>query len=48
MQMASDTMRSIGQRYGLTPGDRATLAVDPNLPKSGATRLLDGGSRRGP
>jgi hypothetical protein len=42
MVMASDMMRSIGQRFGLTPGDRATLKVDHNIgPKSGAARLLD-------
>lgn len=28
MQMASSEMRSIGQRFGLTPGDRAGLKID--------------------
>ena len=41
MVMMSDMMRSVGQRFGLTPGDRATLKVEPNLgQKSGAERFL--------
>lgn len=41
MTMAAADMRSFGQRFGLTPGDRAQLKVDHNVgPKSGAARLL--------
>lgn len=36
MQMASSEMRSIGQRFGLTPGDRASLKVDDGGQSSGA------------
>ena len=41
MVMMADMMRSVGQRFGLTPGDRATLRIEPsNLAKSTAERLL--------
>ncbi len=41
MQMAADMMRSIGQRFGLTPGDRAALRVDGGTTsKSGAERFI--------
>jgi P27 family predicted phage terminase small subunit len=37
MQMASSEMRSIGQRFGLSPGDRAGLKIDHSSGgKSGA------------
>ena len=41
MVMAADMMRSIGQKFGLTPGDRASLKVEPNIGmKTGAERFL--------
>ena len=41
MQMMADSMRSIGQRFGLTPGDRATLRIEPHAgPKTAAERFL--------
>lgn len=41
MVMMADMMRSVGQRFGLTPGDRATLRIEPNsASKSTAARLL--------
>jgi P27 family predicted phage terminase small subunit len=41
MKTADEMMRSTGQRFGLTPGDRAALKVDHGGPaKSGAERLL--------
>lgn len=41
MQMASSEMRSIGQRFGLTPGDRAQLKVDHSGgSKSGAEAYI--------
>lgn len=41
MQAASAMMRSTGQRFGLTPGDRAALKVDDGGRRSaGAERLL--------
>lgn len=42
MATAEAMARSIGQRFGLTPGDRAALKVDHSSgrPKSGAERLL--------
>ena len=41
MVMMADSMRSVGQRFGLTPGDRATLRIEPNsASKSTAQRLL--------
>ncbi|TDH48503.1 phage terminase small subunit P27 family [Mycobacterium eburneum] len=41
MKLASDMMRATGQRFGLTPGDRAALKVEHGTPaKSGAERLL--------
>jgi P27 family predicted phage terminase small subunit len=41
MVIAADMMRSIGQKFGLTPGDRALLKVDHDaVPTSGAARLL--------
>ncbi|MGH3969933.1 MAG: phage terminase small subunit P27 family [Mycobacterium sp.] len=43
MQMAADMMRSIGSRFGLTPGDRAVLKVDGGgiTSKSGPERFLN-------
>lgn len=35
MQMAAADMRSFGQRFGLTPGDRAALKVDDDGSASG-------------
>lgn len=41
MQAAAQMMRSTGQRFGLTPGDRAALKVSSNEgPASGSERLL--------
>jgi P27 family predicted phage terminase small subunit len=41
MTLMAEQMRSIGQRFGLTPGDRATLRIEPNIgPKTGAERFL--------
>lgn len=41
VQLAAADMRSFGQRFGLTPGDRAQLKVNDNGgPRSGAERLL--------
>lgn len=41
MQIAHQMMRATGQRFGLTPGDRAALKVEHGTPaKSGAERLL--------
>jgi phage terminase small subunit len=41
-QGAAEMMRSIGQRFGLTPGDWAQLKVNDNGgSKSGAAGLLD-------
>jgi P27 family predicted phage terminase small subunit len=42
MKTADDMMRATGQRFGLTPGDRAALKVDHGRPaRSGAERLLN-------
>jgi hypothetical protein len=42
MEIADKAARSTGQRFGLTPGDRAQLKVNDNgRSKSGAARLLD-------
>jgi hypothetical protein len=39
--LASADMRSFGQRFGLTPGDRAQLKVDDNGgSKQNAGRLI--------
>lgn len=41
MKTAHEMMRATGQRFGLTPGDRAALRVDDGGPsRSGAERLL--------
>lgn len=41
MKTAHEMMRATGQRFGLTPGDRAALKVDQGgAPKSGSERLL--------
>ena len=41
MQAAAQMMRSTGQRFGLTPGDRAALKVSADEgPKAGSERLL--------
>lgn len=41
MQAAAQMMRSTGQRFGLTPGDRAALKVSSNEgPAAGSERLL--------
>ena len=40
MVMTADMMRSIGQRFGLTPGDRATLRIDHSGPKTGDERYI--------
>lgn len=41
MQTAHQMMRSTGQRFGLTPGDRAALKVDGgSKPTTGGERLL--------
>lgn len=41
MQAAAQMMRSTGQRFGLTPGDRAALKVTSDEgPKAGGERLL--------
>lgn len=41
MQATAQMMRSTGQRFGLTPGDRAALKVSSDeAPKGGGERLL--------
>lgn len=41
MQIAADMMRATGQRFGLTPGDRAALKVEQGQPaKLGPGRLI--------
>jgi P27 family predicted phage terminase small subunit len=40
MEKAEAMMRATGQRFGLTPGDRANLKVDDNGPSSGAAAYV--------
>lgn len=40
MKEASETMRVVGAKFGLTPSDRAGLDTSENVPTYGAERIL--------